>query len=133
MIKNEFRAWYLPDKETKDGLLLFSQENHEDGIFFSHNVEPGNLTGYDLEYPFEIPFLDENWLVEQWSGLYDREGNKIFAGDIIQSKDESGIVYFAAGTFMIDGAGPLFNYLKNYSTDILEDFLVVGNKHLYVF
>ena len=39
-----------------------------------------------------------------------------------------GVVYFAAGTFLIDGDGPLYDRTHSLTPDILEDFVVVGNK-----
>lgn len=72
--------------------------------------------------------------INQWSGLKDRNGKDVYSDDIVQEQLIDGVgfcgrVYFAAGTFLIDGDGPLFDHTYSLTPDILEDFLVVGNIH----
>lgn len=76
----------------------------------------------------------------QHTGMRDRRGNDIYEGDIVQEQhtlemaargDSAtvGVVYFAAGTFLIDGDGPLYDHVKSESPEILEDYVVVSNKY----
>jgi hypothetical protein len=39
-----------------------------------------------------------------------------------------GVVYFAAGTYMIDGDGPFYEHVYGHSPDILDNHTVIGNK-----
>ena len=94
--------------------------------------------------PFEwnkLPqfLFPENFTVLQYTGMIDRNGVEVYEGDIVAEKiteemtasDDTavvGVVYFAAGTFLIDGDGALYEHVFSDSPHILEDFIVVGNK-----
>lgn len=77
-MNKKFRAWYLPDGDTPDGMLKFIQVEIEDRLYFAMESDPL------ISYPFDIPFIDEDWVVEQWTGLVDENSIEIFEGDIIK-------------------------------------------------
>jgi uncharacterized phage protein (TIGR01671 family) len=74
----KFRAYYKPDFDTPDGALKFQQKIIKDDIFFVY--------GEDVWYPFQIPFLDDDWILDQWVGKLDSKGVEIYENDIVSGK-----------------------------------------------
>ena len=96
------------------------------------------------QYKNNLTFGDgPNWRIEgliwqEFTGMKTKSGKGVYEGDIVAEKmteemaanGEScnvGRVFFAAGTFMIDGDGPLYEHTFSLTPDILEDYEVVGN------
>lgn len=118
----KFRAWDNLKKEwLKKKVYHFNPHFNAEGIG-----------------EFRLPQHPQGHTIQQYTGMKDRKGVEVYEGDIVVEKiteemaangDSAiiGKVYFAAGTFMIDGDGPLYNHVHSLSPDVLEDFIVAGN------
>lgn len=112
----KYRIWDNLKKEWVCNKHIWRMKTNEQG---TAEMFPPAI--YWSQHPEGLTYL-------QFTGMTDRKGKEVYSGDIVQSKDNVGIVYFAAGTFMIDGDGPLYEHVHSVSPDILEDYIVIGNK-----
>lgn len=79
-------------------------------------------------------------IVSRFTGMKDTRGTPIYEGDILQeimteemaaNGDSSTLelVFFVMGTYFIgDLGGPFYDHVYSHSPDILQDYVVVGNK-----
>jgi uncharacterized phage protein (TIGR01671 family) len=111
----KFRVWDATDKE------------------YNYDIVAGNIlsaihgSGDPLSEEEE-----EQFTLQQYTGCKDKNGTPIYDGDILVAYHDGdrhiGVVYFAAGTYMIDGDGPFYDHVYGHSPDILDNHTVIGNK-----
>ncbi len=83
MNKNKFRAFYKGDKNTSDGYLRFDQKEIDDSLYFVHE-DKEKFPNDELRYAFEIPFLDDDWILLKFTGQKDVNETDIYEGDLIE-------------------------------------------------
>lgn len=125
-----FRGKRLDNDEWAYGFLLV------DGVTGQHFIFPsGNSCNENDKIGEEgllrfLAFEVHPGTIGQYTGLTDRNGVKIFEGDIVEGLDYVpedggyGVVGFDDGAFEINGNNCLGTFHENY---LGEDFEVVGN------
>ena len=82
---------------------------------------------YDVETPQENPELvQHHFILEQCTGLTDKNGKLIFEGDVLLFNGSRNPVYFDDGSFVILHSGSVFIPIKQKYTDVFE---IIGNVH----
>lgn len=136
----KFRAWTGTKYETDVVVGIF-------GVFY---VNPYN-NGLDEDDKASLTRFNtklENIIIEQFTGLHDKNGKEIWENDVISFSefDHRGVVQFARGVFGVNwdykknpdpewkegklygGWGRRHN-LRDFEDDILEEITVIGNIH----
>lgn len=115
--KIEFRAW---DEENKK--------------YYYQDSSPVWLLGVDIVNQMAIlqSVKDGTWqtsvVLEQWTGLVDANGKKIFEGDVVQwnkGKERVRTVSFIEGNFQLEG----FGFSIPISGFDMNNWTIINNKH----
>lgn len=108
----KFRAW---DKENK--ILHYNAECAYDSM---------NGTPPLMHDSFGGLLDDDNFIIEQCTGLRDKNGRLIYEGDVLLFNGSRNPVYFDDGSFVILHDGSVFVPIKQNITDAFE---IIGNIH----
>ncbi len=82
--KNNIRAIYKPDAETSDGILYFYPQEVDgcETLMWVCEKDP------EIKYFFDIPFLDDNWEIQQRTNEKTSDGDEIWENDVVHIKWE---------------------------------------------
>ena len=131
----DFRIWDNKKEYIKakcDFLCISKKDAHEDLYRILDVAE--DCSGYDMiSYD---DYSDDRFEVELWTGLYDKNDNKIYEGDILKlyhfGQKFIGIVKFGKDGFVLTSKidedasqGAELTYYEKY----YYDFEVIGNIH----
>lgn len=111
----KFRAW---DK-TENAYIEDAQFTYDDGC-------EGGMGSF-RHYSFRDLLEDKNCIVEQCTGLKDKNGKLIYENDLIKIDDDVAVIkwsdYYAR--FMLESSEDIFDFETIYA----EECEVIGNIH----
>ena len=114
----KFRAW---DIEREGYIQGFNMVNYHG--YFNKGIKKSI-------YRYQTEWDEEKYILEQYTGLKDKNGKEIYEGDVLSAEERwfKPIVGFENGCFVVANLGPstsLYDFLEKSH----EDFNVIGNIH----
>ena len=125
----KFRVWFENVKRGRviDGEIVWKTESYYD---YDPVIDNNGLL--DVEAGWDIQgHSDEKYIIEQYTGLKDKNGKEIYEGDIVTLNGEweeiedtdCSVITFENGCFRVgDGC-------ENEAGSYLSDWRVIGNVH----
>lgn len=121
----KYRAWYKPDFDTKNGALKFIPKMINDSLYFVMEIDNS------LYYPFDVIFLDNNWIVNKSTEQLDKNEKYIFEGDVINAFEKEYTVIYNTDIKKYDYVGFILQSNDKYENILLWDYIgyfeIVGN------
>ena len=119
-MKKKFRAWYKGDIALSSPLVFEVKEVDSELIWVC-------VSDPEITYAFYVPFIDDDWIVEQYTNVEDKHKVNICEGDVVRLWNNHcyEIKYFGSA-FMLY-VSPQDNAQLWHGNE--EHYEVVGNIH----
>ena len=122
-----FRGKRVDNGEWVEGSLIHQTKFYGDPVDHYHILYDGE---FHIDYYGSAEVIPET--VGQFTGLLDKNGKKIFEGDIIRFGDIMGIINYSTGCYCVKTNKPDWRSRNNPAIDIVlneypNEICVIGN------
>ncbi|EHZ4884889.1 hypothetical protein K5688_000378 [Campylobacter lari] len=132
----DFRVWDNHNKKYIDSFpYSIKKYQNENEVFLPFSTDLREY-GFNETFKNEIQIPSDRVEVELWTGLYDKNGEKIYEGDIIDINADPFIfkdivcIDMIMGIELKESNYHLCNVVKNFTYgDYIDEIEVVGNIH----